>query len=110
MCTEDAACHCQDARNNTYACVRELEWKSGEDLRTFLYCEFRDNEHFVEAYDLLSDPYQMNNVAYEMLPSSRAIYSLVLKNLTNCIGSTCRMYNSRSYINKINKYQWEYVD
>ncbi|XP_059619432.1 N-acetylglucosamine-6-sulfatase-like [Phlebotomus argentipes] len=89
-CTEDAACHCQDSKNNTYACVRRLD-----SAKDFLYCEFRDSQHFAEAYDLLSDPYQMHNLAFEMLPSERAIYSLVLKNLTTCIGPTCRAYHSR---------------
>uniref|UniRef100_A0A6B2EJ55 Putative sulfatase n=1 Tax=Phlebotomus kandelakii TaxID=1109342 RepID=A0A6B2EJ55_9DIPT len=87
-CTEDSACHCQDAKNNTYSCVRQLD-----DIKDFLYCEFRDSEHFAEAYELLSDPYQMNNLAFEMLPSTRAIYSLILKNLTTCIGPTCRVYH-----------------
>ncbi|GAB0091512.1 N-acetylglucosamine-6-sulfatase [Sergentomyia squamirostris] len=87
MCTEDAACHCQDAKNNTYACVRDMS-----STKDFLYCEFKDTEHFAEAYDLLSDPYQISNIAFDMLPSVRAIYSLVLKNLTTCIGMECRKY------------------
>lgn len=61
--------------------------------KDFLYCEFRDRENFAEAYDLTTDPYQMENLAFEMLPSERAIYSLILKNLTKCIGSSCRQIN-----------------
>lgn len=38
-CTPDAECHCQDAWNNTYACVREVRYKLNR-----IYCEFRDNE------------------------------------------------------------------
>uniref|UniRef100_A0A182JMF2 Sulfatase N-terminal domain-containing protein n=1 Tax=Anopheles atroparvus TaxID=41427 RepID=A0A182JMF2_ANOAO len=84
LCSLDAACHCQDAWNNTYNCVRHLR----EDLN-FIYCEFRDTEQFVEAYDLSKDLYQMVNVGYDMLPSVRTKYSLALTNLTTCIGSTC---------------------
>uniref|UniRef100_A0A182K5F3 Sulfatase N-terminal domain-containing protein n=1 Tax=Anopheles christyi TaxID=43041 RepID=A0A182K5F3_9DIPT len=84
LCTVDGACHCQDAWNNTYNCVRHL----AHDLN-FIYCEFEDNEHFVEAYDIADDLYQMNNIGYYILPSIRAKYSLALQNLTSCVGPTC---------------------
>ncbi|XP_053662934.1 N-acetylglucosamine-6-sulfatase-like [Anopheles marshallii] len=88
LCTVDAACHCQDAWNNTFNCVRHL----AEDLN-FIYCEFKDDEHFVEAYDITKDMYQMNNIGYEILPSVRAKYSLALQNLSVCVGPTCnRIY------------------
>uniref|UniRef100_A0A182PNF9 Sulfatase N-terminal domain-containing protein n=1 Tax=Anopheles epiroticus TaxID=199890 RepID=A0A182PNF9_9DIPT len=77
LCTVDAACHCQDAWNNTYNCIRHLAL----DL-DFIYCEFKDNQLFVEAYNIANDPYEMNNIAYEILPSVRAKYSLGLQNLT----------------------------
>lgn len=86
LCTVDAACHCQDAWNNTFNCVRQL----AQDLN-FIYCEFKDNENFVEAYDIAKDLYQMNNVGYEILPSVRAKYSLALQNLSACIGPTCNL-------------------
>jgi len=38
-CTIDAACHCQDAWNNTYNCVRHL----AVDI-DLIYCEFKDRE------------------------------------------------------------------
>ena len=28
-----------------------------------IYCEFNDDEHFVEYYDLTKDPWQLNNAA-----------------------------------------------
>lgn len=84
-CTLDAACHCQDSWNNTYSCVRHF----AEDL-DLVYCQFRDNEHFAEAYDLSKDMYQMENIAYEMLPSIRAKYDLAITNLTECAGESCR--------------------
>uniref|UniRef100_A0A182WAT6 J domain-containing protein n=1 Tax=Anopheles minimus TaxID=112268 RepID=A0A182WAT6_9DIPT len=86
LCTVDAACHCQDAWNNTFNCVRHL----AQDLN-FIYCEFKDDQHFVEAYDIAKDLYQMDNIAYEILPSIRAKYSLALQNLTACVGPTCNL-------------------
>ncbi|XP_053686248.1 N-acetylglucosamine-6-sulfatase-like [Sabethes cyaneus] len=85
LCSSNIACHCQDSWNNTFSCVRHL----GREV-DMIYCQFKDNENFVEAYDLTTDSYQINNIAYEMLPSIRAHYSLVLTNLTKCSGETCR--------------------
>lgn len=85
LCSTDTACHCQDSWNNTFSCVRHM----GNDV-DMIYCQFKDNENFVEAYDLTSDSYQMKNIAYDMLPSIRAQYSLALTNLTECSGETCR--------------------
>lgn len=84
-CTLDADCYCQDARNNTYSCIRHFAFNTDK-----IYCEFRDSEDFVEAYDLSTDIYQMQNIGYSMLPSERALYSLSLRNLTECMGKTCR--------------------
>lgn len=47
-------------------------------------------QHFTEAYDLANDMYQIENVAYDLLPSIRAKYDLALTNLTQCAGATCR--------------------
>lgn len=85
LCTLDAGCHCQDAWNNTYNCVRHM----ANDL-DMVYCQFKDNEHFIEAYDLSNDMYQIENVAYDLLPSIRAKYDLAITNLTECSGPTCR--------------------
>uniref|UniRef100_A0A182UR75 Sulfatase N-terminal domain-containing protein n=1 Tax=Anopheles merus TaxID=30066 RepID=A0A182UR75_ANOME len=86
LCTVDAACHCQDAWNNTYNCVRHL----ATDLN-FIYCEFKDNQNFVEAYNIANDLYQMKNIGFEILPSIRAKYSLAIQNLTACVGHTCHI-------------------
>ncbi|XP_030387097.1 N-acetylglucosamine-6-sulfatase-like [Scaptodrosophila lebanonensis] len=83
-CTLDADCHCQDTRNNSYACVRDFRYHMDR-----IYCEFQDKENFVEAYDLAQDPYQMNNLGFDMLPIERALYSLLLHNLTKCAGPAC---------------------
>ncbi|XP_058463917.1 N-acetylglucosamine-6-sulfatase-like isoform X1 [Malaya genurostris] len=85
LCTTDMACHCQDSWNNTFSCIRHL----AKDL-DLTYCQFKDTENFAEAYDLKNDLYQINNIAYTILPSIRAKYNLALGNLTECAGATCR--------------------
>ncbi|XP_065363312.1 N-acetylglucosamine-6-sulfatase-like [Calliphora vicina] len=82
-CTVEADCHCQDAWNNTYSCIRHFSYHTNR-----LYCEFNDNEDFVEAYEVDNDPHQMQNMVRDMLPIERALYSLALVNLTKCIGSS----------------------
>lgn len=84
QCSLASACQCQDSWNNTYGCIRHL----ADDIN-FIYCEFKDNENFVEAYDLSVDPYQIDNIGFDMLPSSRAQYSLALANFKTCIGENC---------------------
>jgi N-acetylglucosamine-6-sulfatase len=85
QCTADADCHCQDSWNNTYSCVRHLA--ADQNL---LYCEFRDEVQFVEAYDLAGDLHQMTNLGFDMLPSVRAHYSLAVDHLAKCSGDSCR--------------------
>ncbi|XP_017962761.1 N-acetylglucosamine-6-sulfatase-like isoform X1 [Drosophila navojoa] len=85
-CTLDADCHCQDAWNNTYTCIRDFRYKLDR-----IYCEFYDTEHFIEAYDLIQDPYQLKNIAYELLPSERTEYGFLIANLTICAGKSCHI-------------------
>ncbi|ALC48678.1 CG18278 [Drosophila busckii] len=84
QCTPQAQCHCQDAWNNTYACVRDFRYKLNR-----IYCEFRDHENFVEAYDLYEDPYQLRNIANDLLPIERALYGIQLRKLSKCVGNKC---------------------
>ncbi|XP_054728439.1 N-acetylglucosamine-6-sulfatase-like [Anastrepha obliqua] len=88
QCTPEADCHCQDAWNNTYACVRHFRGTTDR-----LYCEFDDKENFVEAYDVIDDPHQINNIGYDLLPIEHAFYGLALANLTRCAGSSCNDIN-----------------
>ncbi|EDW32515.1 GL10403 [Drosophila persimilis] len=83
-CTPEAACHCQDSWNNTFACLRDFKYNDDR-----IYCQFSDNENFSEAYDLRQDPYQMVNIVYDLLPIVRALYRLRLQNLTKCSGQSC---------------------
>lgn len=105
-------CVCEDAYNNTYACVRTLG--SGQNLQ---YCEFADSEvrqrlfgaeagglvkktsahlcrfplqSFVEMYDLKSDPHQLENVVKKVDPSVLQVMNQRLIKLQSCKGETCR--------------------
>ena len=49
-----------DGRNNTFDCVRTLDGDVADDL----YCEFDDEERFVEFYDHRADPWQLHNLAH----------------------------------------------
>lgn len=46
-------------------------------------------QSFVEAYDIASDPHQMENLGFDMLPSERTQYSLYLDKLKQCQGDSC---------------------
>ncbi|XP_036383342.1 N-acetylglucosamine-6-sulfatase-like [Megalops cyprinoides] len=76
-------CICEDAFNNTYACVRMLTDKNLQ------YCEFADSESFVEVYDLTSDPHQMENILKKVDPTLLQTMNQRLIKLQSCEGSTC---------------------
>lgn len=77
-------CVCEDAFNNTYACVRTL---SKINLQ---YCEFADRENFVEVYNLTSDPHQLTNLAKAVDPTLLVKMNQRLIKLESCSGSDCR--------------------
>jgi hypothetical protein len=54
---------------------------------TFMYAEHKNGE--MEYYDLVADPYQMNNMAGEMDPQIRALHSW-LRQLSTCTADNCR--------------------
>ncbi|XP_066225916.1 N-acetylglucosamine-6-sulfatase isoform X3 [Saccopteryx leptura] len=78
-------CVCEDAYNNTYACVRTMSalW----DLQ---YCEFDDQEVFVEVYNLTADPHQITNIAKSIDPELLGKMNYRLMMLQSCSGPTCR--------------------
>ncbi|XP_056874964.1 glucosamine (N-acetyl)-6-sulfatase (Sanfilippo disease IIID), b [Takifugu flavidus] len=78
-------CVCEDAYNNTYACVRTLD--SSQNLQ---YCEFADSESFVEMYDLKSDPHQLENIVKKVDPSVLQVMNQRLIKLQSCQGQSCR--------------------
>ncbi|XP_053303693.1 glucosamine (N-acetyl)-6-sulfatase (Sanfilippo disease IIID), b [Pleuronectes platessa] len=78
-------CVCEDAYNNTYACVRTLD--SENNLQ---YCEFADSESFVEVYNLTSDPHQLENIVKKVDPTVLQAMNQRLIKLQSCEGDTCR--------------------
>ena len=61
ICEWEWGCKCQDSTNNTYSCLRVLEEKVADQL----FCWFQDDVKSEEFYDLINDPYQLHNLAYE---------------------------------------------
>ncbi|XP_029460146.1 N-acetylglucosamine-6-sulfatase isoform X2 [Rhinatrema bivittatum] len=78
-------CVCEDAFNNTYACVRTL---GATDLQ---YCEFADSESFVEVYNMTSDPYQLVNIVKQVSPDLLEKMNQRLIKLQTCAAASCRL-------------------
>uniref|UniRef100_H2MQP0 N-acetylglucosamine-6-sulfatase n=1 Tax=Oryzias latipes TaxID=8090 RepID=H2MQP0_ORYLA len=78
-------CVCEDSYNNTYACVRTVA--PSADLQ---YCEFDDNEVFVEVYNVTADPYQLTNIAKTIDQEVLEKMNHRLMMLQSCSGQTCR--------------------
>uniref|UniRef100_A0AAQ4PTL7 N-acetylglucosamine-6-sulfatase n=1 Tax=Gasterosteus aculeatus aculeatus TaxID=481459 RepID=A0AAQ4PTL7_GASAC len=86
-------CVCEDSYNNTYACVRTVALST--DLQ---YCEFDDNEVFVEVYNVTADPYQLTNIAKTIDQEVLEKMNHRLMMLQSCSGQTCRtpgVYDTR---------------
>ncbi|XP_077450522.1 N-acetylglucosamine-6-sulfatase isoform X1 [Stigmatopora argus] len=86
-------CVCEDSFNNTYACVRTLA--PAADLQ---YCEFDDDEVFVEVYNLTADPFQLDNIAKTIDQEVLEKMNHRLMMLQSCAGQTCRtagVYHAR---------------
>ncbi|XP_026153954.1 glucosamine (N-acetyl)-6-sulfatase (Sanfilippo disease IIID), b [Mastacembelus armatus] len=78
-------CVCEDAYNNTYACVRTLDRQ-----QNLQYCEFADSESFVEVYNLTSDPHQLENIVKKVDPAILQVMNQRLIKLQSCVGDSCR--------------------
>ncbi|XP_030637219.1 N-acetylglucosamine-6-sulfatase [Chanos chanos] len=86
-------CVCEDAYNNTYACVRTVAPSAN-----LQYCEFDDNEVFVEVYNLTADPFQLTNIAKSIEQEVLERMNHRLMMLQSCSGQSCRtpgVYDSR---------------
>ncbi|KAK5876666.1 hypothetical protein CesoFtcFv8_025998 [Champsocephalus esox] len=86
-------CVCEDSYNNTYACVRTVAASSN-----LQYCEFDDNEVFVEVYNVTADPYQLTNIAKSIDQEVLEKMNHRLMMLQSCAGQSCRtpgVYDSR---------------
>ena len=51
---------CKRLTENIWICDQTCESPVGENS---IWCYFVDNENFVEAYDLNTDPFQLSNIA-----------------------------------------------
>ncbi|XP_018429121.1 PREDICTED: N-acetylglucosamine-6-sulfatase [Nanorana parkeri] len=78
-------CVCEDAYNNTYACVRSIS--ADHNLQ---YCEFDDAEVFVEVYNLTADPNQLTNIAKTIEQEILEKMNHRLMMLQSCSGASCR--------------------
>ncbi|CAH1393837.1 unnamed protein product [Nezara viridula] len=83
-CSKLADCKCQDAKNNTYSCVRVLTAKSN-----FIYCQFFDDKGFEEIYNIKEDQYQLHNLRNEISRICRKKMQLLLKDLQSCKTESC---------------------
>uniref|UniRef100_A0A8C1KJ65 N-acetylglucosamine-6-sulfatase n=2 Tax=Cyprinus carpio TaxID=7962 RepID=A0A8C1KJ65_CYPCA len=78
-------CVCEDSYNNTYACVRTVA-----QAANLQYCEFDDNEVFVEVYNLTADPFQLSNIAKSIDQEVLEKMNHRLMMLQSCSGQSCR--------------------
>ncbi|KAK6269224.1 hypothetical protein J4Q44_G00394560 [Coregonus suidteri] len=86
-------CVCEDSFNNTYACVRTVS-----PFTNLQYCEFDDNEVFVEVYNMTADPYQLSNLAKTIDQEVLEKMNHRLMMLQSCSGPSCRtpgVYDTR---------------
>ncbi|XP_019753111.1 N-acetylglucosamine-6-sulfatase [Hippocampus comes] len=86
-------CVCEDSYNNTYACVRTVAPSAN-----LQYCEFDDNEVFVEVYNLTADPFQLSNIAKTIDQEVLEKMNHRLMMLQSCAGQACRtpgVYDNR---------------
>uniref|UniRef100_A0A8C6KVH5 N-acetylglucosamine-6-sulfatase n=1 Tax=Nothobranchius furzeri TaxID=105023 RepID=A0A8C6KVH5_NOTFU len=86
-------CVCEDSYNNTYACVRTVT-----PFANLQYCEFDDNEVFVEVYNVTADPYQLTNIAKTIDQEVLEKMNHRLMVLQSCSGPSCRtpgVYDAR---------------
>ncbi|XP_046907221.1 N-acetylglucosamine-6-sulfatase [Hypomesus transpacificus] len=86
-------CVCEDSYNNTYACVRTVAPSTN-----LQYCEFDDNEVFVEVYNVTADPFQLSNIAKSIDQEVLEKMNHRLMMLQSCSGQACRtpgVYDTR---------------
>ena len=70
---------CEDTKNNTYQCIRNINNKENK-----VVCRFQDDENFLEYYDLNKDPYQLNNIPQkDWKPEDRRWVRFALEELDN---------------------------
>lgn len=91
-CSKLADCKCQDAKNNTYSCVRGLTAKDN-----FIYCQFFDNKGFEEIYNIKEDKFQLHNLRNEISKVCRIKMQMALKKLQSCKTESCHQLQSYDF-------------
>lgn len=79
--------HYIDCRNNTYHCLRAMVVSNQTD---FTYCEFEDDESFVEYYNNSADPWQLQNKHQDLSVDEKQSLKTRLAALKTCRGEECR--------------------
>ncbi|CAG5115312.1 unnamed protein product [Candidula unifasciata] len=88
-------CVCEDAWNNTFACIRTQTAQE-----SYKYCALQDNDNFVEVYDLKNDPYELVNIAKIASPDILTQLSQELADLSLCAGANCHTTPSFKVVGK----------
>jgi N-acetylglucosamine-6-sulfatase len=81
QCPRPDIVHGGDSWNNTYHCVRTLSSEENS-----IYCEFLDDENFVEFYDMNDDQWQLTNKQLNQF--QKRIYRRRLAELKSSWGET----------------------
>eukprot|EP00797_Seminavis_robusta_P027296 Sro50_g029170.2 (167) ;mRNA; r:95909-96409 len=94
--------HMGDWSNNTYHCVRTIAASGSsqahlQEEENSIYCRFLDDENFVEYYDLMTDPWELNNAASSLTVEQKIRYERRLEELRICRGKTCRDASSGTH-------------
>nr|XP_022912032.1 N-acetylglucosamine-6-sulfatase-like isoform X2 [Onthophagus taurus] len=79
-CSLENWCKCQDSKNNTFTCVKIFG-----KYEDFKYCQFKDDLGFIEAYDLMLDPYELKNVYTQLKTDQINYYNHLLNRFKNKI-------------------------
>ena len=110
MPPEGSLWYMPDSINNTYHCVRTLIMSPNVDdhmhsksnngdynpydsevvQEDSIFCQFEDEEDFVEFYNLTTNPYQLDNDYETLSPPQVQRYKQRLRELQTCQGSSCR--------------------
>lgn len=91
LCEKDMACKCQDAANNTFSCIRHISPNFNN-----IFCIFEDNKHYIEAYNITTDKYQLENIGYHMNRHHRFRLKKRLKKMSICKQEECIVTNMKS--------------
>jgi hypothetical protein len=67
-------------------------------LRTNQYMYEEYQEGWVELYDLVNDPYELENIASSADPQLLEKFSAWLKDMSTCSGESCLQIESRQNI------------